>query len=394
MTKRIYAFILSVSFLFTLVYTGILSPSDVSAATKKVKVSNENEFQQALDSATPGTTIYLKSGTYTGPFTFNKSGNSRGYITVKPYNNDRVIITKKKNENGAAFDMNGQRYIKIKNLKFRNIKGTKVYGILMENGEDHIYIKNCEFSKIVTTNPDDGKSDHSGESNAILLYNSGSKSISKVYITGNKIHDNINGWSENISVTGNCEYIFVNNNTVYNNTNIGIDFYGNSECCSTPSLDQPRNCECVGNTVYNCKSTYASNAGIYVDGAKYIKIKDNTVYDNPYGIEIGSEEWRRFYTDSNRCRGITVENNTIYGNEECGMRIGGYTNDNSTGVVYNCTISNNDFSKGNSQAEIILAKCRKISFSGNKFKNNAKCKDMVEYDSEISRSKITKIVFQ
>lgn len=353
-------------------------------------------IQKAIDKAEPGTTIYLREGTYTGKNTFVRSGNTKdGYITITSYKKEKAVVTTPKGKSGAAFAINSKSYIKIKNIKITNMKAVDVYGILMKGGEDHIYIENCEFSHIATTKPGSATKP-GGSSNAILLYGEKSTakgSINHVYIIGNKIHDNVNGWSENVSISGNCEYVYVKNNKVYNNTNIGIDFYGNAEYCSNKKYDQPRHCVCSGNTVYNCNSFYAENAGIYVDGAYDVKVTGNNVYKNCYGIEIGSEEWRKEYTSSNRTRSIRVSDNKIHDNSECGIRIGGWTNDNTTGVVYNCVISGNNFGKNGGGTQIIIAKCDKIRFEKNTFPKNARYKDVVEYDDAISPKKITNISF-
>ena len=209
-----------------------------------------------------------------------------------------------------------------------------------------------EFRNIITTRPGSIEKP-GGEANAVLLLGEKKKSIHHVYILGNKVHDNINGWSENISVAGNCTNIYVQNNKVYNNTNIGIDFYGNAGYCNDLTMDQPRNCKCIDNTVYNCKSSFAENAGNYIDGAKDILVKGNKTFKNHYGIEVGSEEWKSYYTKENYVRNIKISENIMYNNLYCGLRIGGWSNDKTTGTVYDCKVINNDFSKGNKKDEII-----------------------------------------
>ena len=350
-----------------------------------------NSLQKAMDMATEGTTIYVRKGTYKGPFVFHKSGSkNRGCITVTAYKNEKVIISGSKNKSGAAFNINGCSYINIQRLKISDMKAKDVCGILLEQSENNITIRNCEFEKLVTTEPG-SKLKPGGNSNAILLLGEGKKSIHHIYILSNKVHDNVNGWSENISVAGNCKYIYVKKNKIYNNTNIGIDFYGNAEYCPIALLDQPRNCQCIGNIVYNCISPFAENAGIYVDGARDVLVKGNKVFKNHYGIEIGSEEWRNYYSDENRVQNIKVCENIIYDNYESGLRIGGWSNDETTGVVYGCKVIDNDFKRGNYKCEIILAKCENIVFKGNRFKNNKKCRDVVVYDDGINRNKIKSI---
>lgn len=363
----------------------------------------ENPFktvQAAIDEAKPGDTIYLREGTYEGNNYIDKSGSEDGgYITITSYKDESATITTKKGVSGAAFELDGCKYIKINNLKIADMNAKDVYGILMCGGEKFIYIENCEFANIVTSNPGTN-SRPGGESNAILLLgekNTKEESISNIYINNNIVHDIVNGWSENISVAGNCEYVYVTNNKVYDCTNIGIDFYGNAEYCSDKSLDQARHCECTGNIVYNCKCFYAENAGIYIDGAYDILVENNETYDNFYGIEIGSEEWRTYYDDNNKVREITVKGNNIHDNLECGLRLGGWSNnDKETGYVYNCEITNNIFhnNMAHDGSEIILAKCDSIRFINNIFDEGIDYEDAVWYDDEIDPSKITNITFQ
>lgn len=382
------------------IYVMCNSSTNIIDKTKKVgSISNPfTSLQEALDAAEPGNTIMLRKGTYTGGFKFNKSGDEReGYITVSSYKNEAVTITTKNGVNGAAFSMNGQSYIKLENMKIANLKAKSVYGILMTGSESYIYINNCEFSNIVTTQ-EGSSTTPGGEANAILLFGEGKtakNSINHIYINKNKVHNNINGWSENISIAGNCEYIYVKNNYVYDNTNIGIDFYGNAEYCEDKSLDQPRHCECTGNKVYNCNSKYAANAGIYVDGAYDVLISGNEVHNNFYGIEIGSEEWRSFYDKNNQVRKINVINNKIYDNINCGISIGGWTNDSSTGIVRDCVIKDNIFHANgkNDGAEIVLNKCDNIEFKNNRFDNGNSYKEVVYWCEEIDKLKITNIKF-
>ena len=349
--------------------------------------------QEAINRVRPGESIILRGGKYEGNNTFNRSGTKDGYITIMSYANEKAIITTKTGVDGAAFAMNGNQYIKIRNIAISDLKSRSVYGILMSGGEEYIYIEGCDFNNIVTTKP--GSSDDAdGEANAILLFGErADKSINHIYITNNTVHNNVNGWSENISIAGNCEYIYVNNNKVYNNTNIGIDFYGNAQYCKNKKFDQPRHCECRGNIVYNCKSFYAENAGIYVDGAYDILISDNEVYKNAYGIEVGSEEWRKEYDENNRVREIIVDNNSIHDNTDCGIRIGGWTNDASTGVVSDCNIKNNTFKKNGDDSEIVLSKCDNIRFNNNVFDKNRSYEDVVVFDEEIDASQITNIYY-
>lgn len=106
-------------------------------------------------------------------------------------------------------------------------------------------------------------------------------------IYNNKITNNYFGYGESISVMGNCENIYVLNNTLKNNDNIVIDFSGNNhDSKSDSSLDQPRKSVAMFNRVERSYSPFAHCSAIYIDGAKDIYIYENTVYENSYGIEV------------------------------------------------------------------------------------------------------------
>ena len=69
------------------------------------------------------------------------------------------------------------------------------------------------------------------------------------------------------------------------------------------------------------------------------------------------------------CAEYKNQKNIIYDNQLCGLRIGGWTNDEKTGVVCQCEVIKNNFSRGNPENDIILSKCDGILFQGNLFKN-------------------------
>lgn len=367
----------------TKTYTDVYECSD-----NDIVVSNVDELEAALEEAEAGQKILLHAGTYAGHFDCCVSGTEGADIVIASYPGERATLTIPRGSDGAALCFEDCSHVIVRDLDFYDLQSDVVYGILINSGTSYVTIYNCEFSHIVTSAPGT-LFDCDGESNAIILFGETEDPIHHITIDSNKVHDNVNGWSENISVAGNCEYIYVYNNEVYDCTNIGIDFYGNAEYCPVPELDQARHCECKGNKVHNCNSFYAENAGIYVDGSYDVIIENNETYDCYYGIEIGSEEWRDYYSDEKRVHGITVRNNYIHDNTDCGMRVGGWSNDEDTGIVYDCLIENNKFE--NNDSEIILAKCDKIVFSKNTFTDGVKTEDALVYDEEIDSYKITNI---
>lgn len=319
--------------------------SDNGAGTME---SPYGTLQKALDSVSPGQTIYLREGTYTGSNKLTVSGSeSAGYVVISSYPGEKAVLTLESGKSGAVIDTNGKQYVKIQNLDIGMLEGAEVYGVLMNGGEQHIYIEHNNIHDIVTTKP---KKD--GEANAVLCLGEGAaaeSAISNIYIEKNNVYNNVNGWSENISIAGNCENIFVNGNVIWNCTNIGIDFYGNAGYCKNPELDQPRFCRAENNKVSNCVCSYAECAGIYVDGGHDIELVGNESYGNQYGIEVGSEEPPK--TAAGVVRNILIEGNNIYGNSFCGVKIGGYTKGSDTGVVTSVVITKNTLTDNGAGAE-------------------------------------------
>ncbi|MDO5388843.1 MAG: right-handed parallel beta-helix repeat-containing protein [Clostridia bacterium] len=295
----------------------------------------------ALDSASAGTTVYVREGIYTENVYFPQSGKEGKYIALKNYPDEKPVIKGTGKNDGAIIELDGHDYIQIEGFELCDYSARWCYGIIFAGGENHIIIRNNTIHNIKCSKPNDP--DNSG-ANAILLFGETEEPISNVYIGDNYVYDLVTGWCEAISVTANCEYVNVINNKVDNSTNIGIDFYGNNAdgYCPVEELNQPRYCIAAGNEVSNCVCDYATCYGLYVDGARDIVIENNISHNNQGGIEIGSEERNESYPVKN----IVVRNNLIYNNNENGITVGGWNDGSSTGdplsgVVYNTSIYNN-----------------------------------------------------
>lgn len=364
----------------------ILTPTNDTIASNSIFVSptgNDTNngsinspfatVQKALNEVQAGQTIYLREGTYTANNTFVSSGEEGKYITLRNYPNENAFLTS--NTSGAIIATDGNSYLKIVGLEIGNLSSDKAYGILADGDEDHIIIRNNNIHNLVTTKPGENQD---GEANAILFYGEGKTeelSINNICIQNNYVHDNVTGWCESVSVTGNAKYINIINNKVENNTNIGIDFYGNAGYCSVKELDQPRYCVAAGNTVSGSICGYAECAGLYVDGARDVVLENNKLFGNMYGIEIGSEEG---HTTTYDVKNIIARNNVVYNNSAGGIRVGGYDK-KTTGYVkdtkiYNNTLVNNGEGEGGWNGELCFVKCDGIDV-----RNNIVYKDNKDY---------------
>ena len=330
--------------------------------------------QKALDTVKAGQTIYLREGTYTALNTFKSSGTEGNYITLRNYPGEKPYLTMTAGSDGAILHLDGNAYIKIEGLEIGGLSSVIAQGILLDGNENHVIIRNNDIHNLLTTKPGENEN---GEANAILCYGEGKTeedAINNICIENNLVHNNTTGWCESVSVTGNAKYINIINNTVYENTNIGIDFYGNAGYCSVPALDQPRYGVAAGNIIYKSICSYAECAGLYVDGARDIVLENNIIYDSMYGIEIGSEELQADYPVKN----IIARNNLVYNNSAGGIRVGGYDK-KATGYVmdtkiYNNTLVNNGEGEGGWNGELCFVKCNGIDV-----RNNIVYKENTEY---------------
>ena len=350
---------------------------DKRVAKRTVYVSPDGEgngsyddpmsLYDAMDKAKAGDTIYLRDGEYilTEAIWLNISGTKDDYIVIKSYPGERAVLTTTP-ENIDKYDENGEyiffgieskcSYIVFEDLEIKGATDKAVAAFACyDGGQNHLIFKNNVIHDLNTTTT-------KGECNAFLFMGEKKNSINNVLLIGNSCYDLTLGYSEAVSFAGNCEYCYVIDNKVYDNTNIGIDFYGNAGYCSTESLDQARYCVAAYNEVYNCNSPYADCAGIYVDGGRNCLIEKNYVYGCQYGIEIGSEEKNDKYPVTD----IIVRNNVLESNSVCAVRVGGYDK-KSSGTVMNCLFENNSFISNLGDYDIIISKVDSIRFEGNLF---------------------------
>jgi len=320
--------------------------------------SSPCSLSTAINKLKKGTKLLLKGGKYDvkkGVY-ISASGAEGAYIVISSAPNEKAIITSStKTGEIGLFQIEGS-YIIIENLTFQDAQAKEAKGIsVTDGGQHHLIIRNNVFNNLRTT-----KIDEEYGANAILLMGENKDGIKKAIIYGNTITNNVLGYSEALSVAGNCEEIYVLNNFVKDNSNIGIDFYGNAKYCSTPSLDQPRKSVAMYNHIEKSISPYADCAGLYVDGSRDIYLAENTILNSQYGIEIGAEEKNNAYPVKN----IIIKNNTVQDNTETGIRLGGYDK-SSSGLVRDCEFIGNTISGGN--YGVIISKAENIMFSKNKF---------------------------
>ncbi len=133
-------------------------------------------------------------------------------------------------------------------------------------------------------------------------------SLQHVVIEDNTISDTHTGESETVTLNGNIEDFLVYGNTVHDTDNIGIDTIGWEVGKKMFHQSQARHGLVADNTVYDvdtyrnssygtwdptsgtCLPLPENAAGVYDDGASYIWIDHNDVWNTNQGVDVDVEE--------------------------------------------------------------------------------------------------------
>lgn len=302
-------------------------------------------LQKAADTVEPGSTVYVRGGTYAQRVDVHVSGEPGQPITFQPAEGESVVLDGSSlevpDEQSAMIAIDSQRYLIIRGFDITGYasaeSGHVPIGILVTGAADHVRLEGNVVHDIGTTfNGRNG-----GDAHGIGVFGTTvDHPIDGVEIVDNELANLTLGSSEALVVNGNVTNFLIEGNEVHDTNNIGIDAIGYEGTASDPSVDQARDGIIRGNTVWNVDS-YGNPAygqdrsadGIYVDGGRDLLIEGNLVHDVNIGIEIASEHGGR------SARNVTARNNVVYDATAIGIAIGGY--DRRRGSTDDCVIVNN-----------------------------------------------------
>jgi len=304
-------------------------------------------IQAALNKTTngAGSTIFVAGGTYNERLVWPNSGASAAEpITLTNYNSGVVIIdgTNATNDaQNAMIAIASKSHIRIQSVRIANNIRSFASGIYMSGSGTDVQFTDCKIYNIGWTTNAGSRPEPKDNANPFVIIGSTANSYNQIYIGSNEIYNCNTGYSEGLTIAGNVENFLIENNTVHDITNIGIDMTGNYAWTGAPAnVNFARNGNVKYNKVYHCVSPVATSAGIYVDGAKWINIEGNTSYENSTGISVGCEN------SNSSTDGINIRSNFIYNNVEAGIIMGANA---STSKVINSTITNNTLFKNYSK---------------------------------------------
>ncbi|SFF09709.1 Right handed beta helix region [Chitinophaga sp. CF118] len=356
-----------------------VSPTGSDSNDGKSAAKAFKTIQKAANLAKPGTTVHLAGGVYQQQLEINVSGTADQPITFSG-SPDAAAYIQQGGANSAIVTIENQSHIRLYGLNVGKVTKKDAQGILISatstGSVTDIELNHVNVSEVAWTTQRTKTPGSNDNAQGIIIYGEGkaqANAVSNIRIDSCKVFDNITGFSEAISLDGNIDGFRITHCDVYNNTNIGIALIGNYGVSSTASLDQARNGVVSLNNCHDNVSNYATSAGIYVDGARDIKIERNWCKANGYGIEVGAEE-------NGSASNITVVANVLLGNKETGLALGGY-NSGTSGQVLNATIINNTFYRNSTDAssgEIAMTKASNCVISNNIFYTNARLLFYVE----------------
>ncbi|HSV15391.1 MAG TPA: right-handed parallel beta-helix repeat-containing protein [Tepidisphaeraceae bacterium] len=282
-------------------------------------------IQQAMNAATPGSTVNVLPGRYNEKVSVNVSGNATdGFITFQAAGRGVIISGFRKAGPDIIF-INNQNYVRILGFDVRddyNVNNGS--GIRITSGGDHIVIQNNRIHLITGIS-----------AMGITAYGSEpTRPISNLVVDHNEIFACFSAPSETLTLNGNVNNFTVTNNFIHNVLGIGIDFISGEGICPDPANDIAHDGVCAGNRVLAAHVRGSRDtAGIWVDGSQNILVEHNITELNDVGIEVGC------VNPALVTRNITVRSNYVALNRGAGISIGG--SDQLAGQVQNCRITNN-----------------------------------------------------
>jgi NPCBM/NEW2 domain/Right handed beta helix region len=305
-------------------------------------------IQWAVDHADPGTTIFIRGGTYRERVDITVSGSEdAGRIVLRNQPGETPILDGSGLTVPAGFggmiSIESRHHVTLQGLDVRGYRSSEPghvpVGVWVNGGSSDISILDMRIHDLGT----DVQRRTGADAHGIAVYGTDAASpIRDVVIDGNEVFDLNLGSSESVVVNGNVQGFEITGNEVHDNDNIGIDVIGFEGKAGDPSVDQARSGLVAGNLVYNIDSfgnpAYGESRsadGIYVDGGRDVIVERNVIHDVNIGIELASEHADRSTS------GITVRNNLVYDAGVISLAIGGY--DRRRGSTEDCVIVNNTF---------------------------------------------------
>jgi Right handed beta helix region/Protein of unknown function (DUF1565) len=309
-------------------------------------------IQMAMTSATPGSTVNIRGGTYGERLTVKVSGAAGQYITFQPYGfsvpaggcggytnvgcgGDQVILDYgflRTVSDGIPFlRITGRSFIRIQGITFQNfttLELNHIYnqGVRIDGSSSSIEFAYNKFLNNKDTGPHDGSS--------AFLHIRVWEPANNVRFYGNEIGNVVTNYSEALTALGSTQHDFIVENNWIHDTDAGaIDVQGGAHHYTIRAnrleyISMKRD----GTFWYG-----TPNVPIYNDGGNTGVIERNYISDAGVGIEVLAEPGQPAAHD------VTIRDNVVR-RAGTGIVLGTWYSNADGSSVYNLNVFNNTFS--------------------------------------------------
>ncbi len=312
--------------------------------------------------------LNLRDGTYVLDNTLSienlPAAGSDSKLVITGYGEEAAILDGSQiTEFAAMISIRNSKNITIENLQLTNLVGNKS-GVHVTGDSANITISGNKIHDMHwTTDTNAANTPQPTDNlNPVVIVGDSHSPMRNVSVLNNKVYNLTTGYSEAIKITGNIDGFLVAGNEVYDISNIGIVAAGNYDWVGLKDkhLNHARNGVIRNNEVYRCVSPVAASAGIYVDGAREVSVKNNFSHHNTVGFSVGAEQ-------PGEASAIVLSGNVSADNTQAGLVVGTISPDS---MVSDVTVNANEL-RGNytnpvwGGGPIIINKSKNVSIADN-----------------------------
>jgi hypothetical protein len=332
-------------------------------------------IQNAMNSATPGSVVNIRAGTYHERLFLNVSGTAGNYITFQPYGfnvpsggcggytgipcgGDQVILDYAYlgtvTDGIPLLQISDRNYVRVQGLTFQNLtcNGAMQQGIRIDSNSNYIEFNQNRFLNDKNIYPSfDGTA-------ALLFFRIWQSSF--VTVNGNEFGNINTVMSEVLTVNDGATNTLIQNNYVHDTDGIAISAWSGAN-----------NFSFVGNrAVYigirRDGTVWYNNpaVAIYNDGGNSGIIERNMVSYTGVGYESLAEPGQPDAHD------ITISDNIAANCVSAGIVIGTWYSTTSGSSIYNLNVYNNTFYSNNVGVQILPMTSATVTWENNILANN------------------------
>ena len=333
-------------------------------------------IQKAMDSATPGSVVNIRSSTYHERLVLNVSGTASNYITFQPYGfsvpsggcggytgvtcGGETVILDYANlgivtDGIPLLEVAGQHYVKVQGLTFQNLtcNGAMQQGIRVDSGSSYIEFNQDRFLNNKNIYP-------AFDGTAALLF----------FRIWQSDHVTVNSSEFGNINTVMSEVLTVNDGAT--NSLIEYNYVHDSDGIAISSWSGANNFFFIGNKVEYIGikrdgTVWYNNpaVAIYNDGGYSGIIERNSVSHSGTGYEALAEPGQPNAHD------IIISNNIAENCISAGIVVGTWYSTTSGSSVYNISVYNNTFYNNAVGIQILPMTSGSVRWNNNIFANNA-----------------------